>query len=83
MRELAGSHRGGRRRGAFSELTVIGSPVYTRVDHERAIRLVAGGQVKGNDLVTDIRGLADINRRLASLMAPDSPDAKVLVDLQR
>lgn len=67
----------------LSELTLIGSRVYTRVDYERAVRLVANGQVKGEGLVTGVLPLAEIARGYASLMTPGSPEVKVLVDLQR
>lgn len=67
----------------LSELTLIGSRVYTRVDYARAVRLVASGQVKGDGLVTGVLELAEIPRGFASLMTPGSPEVKVLVDLQR
>jgi (R,R)-butanediol dehydrogenase / meso-butanediol dehydrogenase / diacetyl reductase len=62
----------------WRELTVIGARVYEREDFERAVQLVAGGQIPAAELITRIVPLDEVASAFAALEG--GGDVKVLVD---
>jgi len=62
----------------WRELTVIGARVYEREDFERAVQLVANGQIPASELITRIVPLDEVASAFAALER--GGEVKVLVD---
>ncbi|AOS63563.1 zinc-dependent alcohol dehydrogenase [Actinoalloteichus hymeniacidonis] len=65
------------------ELTVVGSLAYNHEDFLGAMRAIADGSVRTQELHTGTVGLDDLERILAELESGQSRHAKVLVDPRR
>ncbi|APU14960.1 MULTISPECIES: zinc-dependent alcohol dehydrogenase [Actinoalloteichus] len=65
------------------ELTVLGSLAYNHEDFVGAMRSIAGGSVRTEELHTGTVGLDDLSRLLEELASGQSRHAKVLVDPRR
>jgi (R,R)-butanediol dehydrogenase/meso-butanediol dehydrogenase/diacetyl reductase len=63
----------------WRELTLIGARLYRREDFERAVDLVAGGQVPVERLISQVVPLADVAEAFAALESGGA--MKVLIDL--
>ncbi len=62
----------------WRELELIGVRVYERDDYAEAVRLVHGGQVPADRLISRIVPLAEVTRAFEAL--GDGGDVKVLID---
>ena len=64
----------------WRELTILGARVYERRDFERAVELVADGEIPADGLVTDVVPLAEVESAFHSLEAGKA--MKILVEVQ-
>jgi (R,R)-butanediol dehydrogenase / meso-butanediol dehydrogenase / diacetyl reductase len=66
----------------WKELTVSGARVYEPADYDRAIELVAGGELPLERLITSVEPLERLPEIIAVLGRGETNDIKVLVDCQ-
>src|SRR5690606_12157917 len=64
----------------WRELEILGARVYEREDFERAVALVAAGEIPADDLITDVVALDDAARAFAALS--EARAMKLLVDVR-
>ena len=62
----------------WRELTLIGARVYERADYEEAVRLLAGGAIPADTLITDVVPLDDVAEAFRAMDAGES--MKILID---
>ena len=62
----------------WRELTLIGARVYERADYEEAVRLLAGGAIPSDTLITDVVPLDGVTDAFRAMDAGES--MKILID---
>ena len=63
------------------ELRIIGARVYERPDFEEAVKLVVGGTIPADELITDVMPLAETAAAIERLASGESV-VKLLIDCQ-